>query len=425
MTSKKKRLKAKEAAINRREAERDRRRWKKHRKTYSVKASQTLKKKKNLSPVERVAQRYDRAQISEEQRERYRTLVRFVGSKTPKVLTHNMYTFGLMNIASLEWFRPLGEWKPRGKAVNTQFRSLADHLLREYPVPLFMYEALLTEHGDESFWVPLFAHAARGGSFYKAVKAGTFPFPLTKRMCHLFSTFPIRTGLVEAVRRAQIQAYGGQPVTLEAILRTRPGRERQGGQEEFWATVFQWFCNHSMIDPHQVGPLFDYIGHRYREARGNGDDFNMKGRSPLALLRGMEEWHHELAVTKRIKASKFEPSGLLPQKWSHKVVHKKGPSYTEKWNIQEILTAKALAAEGREMRHCVYSYGHRVAEGHVSIWSLRCDGDRRVTVEVDNGHRRIIQTAGLCNRSTTAFERRLLGDWADTNELMFGRVRRR
>jgi hypothetical protein len=71
------------------------------------------------------------------------------------------------------------------------------------------------------------------------------------------------------------------------------------------------------------------------------------------------------------------------------------------WSIQEILENRALQAEGRAMRHCVYSYANQCWRGETTIWSLRLrinDQEKSmVTIQVDPRKRAIIQARAKCN----------------------------
>ena len=68
------------------------------------------------------------------------------------------------------------------------------------------------------------------------------------------------------------------------------------------------------------------------------------------------------------------------------------------WTMKEILNSHELAEEGRHMRHCVYSYLVSCRRRRSAIFSLRCDGERRVTVEVSLPHFTIRQACGHMNR---------------------------
>jgi hypothetical protein len=353
-------------------------------------------------------------------------LAKAVYEKAPKIVNR---VHVLWRLANAKWLRPLEDWKPKGKGADTQFRSLVDHLLVEYRMPAFLYQMFNKvegrwgeaarrrhrappQHPPNDRHIDLFIQVAQGASLYKVVKAGGLPTPMTKRMCHAFMQSSANSTLIEAVRRVQVEAFGGDLRLLHTLLSTRLGREFRPN-EPFWATVIQWFCNHSMIDTAQVGPLMDYITHR----RAEETDFSMKGRSPLAMLRGMEAWHGVLAHVRKLHGKPFEPSGFDAGRWEYKRRLPSGGSVPIVWTMTEILASKELATEGRAMKHCVYSYGRSIESGNTSIWSLQKDGERVLTVEVQNRQFAVVQARGKLNRSANPAQRRHLQHWADDNGL--------
>ncbi len=64
------------------------------------------------------------------------------------------------------------------------------------------------------------------------------------------------------------------------------------------------------------------------------------------------------------------------------------------------------------MKHCVFDYAEDIVAGTSSIWSLRREGTRELTVQIDE-ERVILQARGRQNRHPTEFEGRLLDRWAD------------
>lgn len=87
------------------------------------------------------------------------------------------------------------------------------------------------------------------------------------------------------------------------------------------------------------------------------------------------------------------------------------------WTCEEILTPIALSQEGRILHHCVFSYHSSVEKGIVSIWSLRLNDERRITIEVQNASRKIVQVRGLQNRKAKHEEMKVILMWANTNRL--------
>jgi hypothetical protein len=87
------------------------------------------------------------------------------------------------------------------------------------------------------------------------------------------------------------------------------------------------------------------------------------------------------------------------------------------WTITELLSTKALVAEGRKMKHCVATYAHSCASGGCSIWTLEVETfegrSKILTVEVLNAPRLICQARGKCNMLPGEKHRGILRRWAE------------
>lgn len=337
-------------------------------------------------------------------------LLLFVADNAPRLIDPT-YAPALYWMSKLEWVRPLTDWKPRGKGRETVFRSLAEHLLAKYPMPALLWNAFFERSAEQLH--PFVGFVAGGGSLFKAVQQDLLPVPLTKRMCHDLMNLPAER-FTSAVRRVLVKAHGGDLRLHQAWMATHVGEQIQTREEEdFWVTVLHWFAANPMLDSAQISPLIDFIAFRRRD----NPAFSMKGRSPLAMLRGMHLWHGDLAKEKAIKGIIFQPSGFEGKTYLHKVRLEHGGTHEESWKVTEITCSKGLAAEGRAQKHCVYSYAWRIEDGKVSIWSMTCDDERRLTIEVQNESGRIVQARGKHNRMPTSDESRFLIRWAGDNAL--------
>jgi hypothetical protein len=343
-------------------------------------------------------------------------LLTTVADKAPRIVDKD-YGGALYWIATLPWVRPLEAWEPRGKGRETIFRSLVEHLLAKFRTPPFLWDAFFAENASTTL-VPVVARVAAGGSLADEVKSGALPVPLTRKMCHdlLLTTAEYR--ILEAIRRVEVRAHKGDPRLFRAWMGTEAGRTLHSAEDEaFWLTVLAWFSANPMLDPEKVAPLVDYIGYRRRQEAG----FSMKGRTPLALMRGMDEWHGDLAKAKAISGTIFRPSGFKPGEFDRSRRTATGNFQAEVWKVEEILTSKALAAEGRAMSHCVFSYAWSIEKGSTSIWSMTLDEgmgpERTLTIEVRNDLRRIVQARGKCNKAATSRDHTILVAWAGMNNL--------
>jgi len=272
---------------------------------------------------------------------------------------------GEVVLAKLPFLRDPGNWEPRGKGRGTLFRSLCEHLFAQYPMPPFLWSAFFEE--DSEAFALFVAHVALGGSVHGGVKSGLLPVPLTRQMCHDFMQTSADVGFFRGLRQVEVKAAGGDLRFLNAWMASQAGRRIHSPAEEtFWLTVIDWFSKNPMADRTQVGPLVDYILFRRRQ----DPEFTMKGRSVLAMLRGMAEWHGHLAREKALHGTSFKPTGFRPYEVKRAGRTQHGNHIEEVWRIEELLTSKALAEEGRVLGHCVYSYAWSIEKGITSIWSL-------------------------------------------------------
>jgi len=346
---------------------------------------------------------------------------RTLEKRAPKLLENPSYRSVVTGMSFGEHVRSIQDWVPRGKGCETLFRSLCDHIWAKYPMPAFLwsgfFERLPVIHD-------LVKDVARGGSLFTYSKEGRFRVPLTRAMVHeLMTKTPGDFSFLRAIRRIQVKTAGGTPRFFQVWTGTRPGQAFGTQDEEvFWATVIDWFSKHPMFDPTQVGPLVDYIVYR----RNQDQTFSMKGRSPLAMLRGMQDWHGELAKVRQIKGTPFLPSGFKEFEWTRTSLPRhSGPTNGVQtiWRIKEILTSKELLAEGRELRHCVGSYSYRIESKSVSIWSLSAEQswtpeEKVCTIEVINTNRSIVQARGKLNKMIETEPFQVMQRWASENALI-------
>jgi hypothetical protein len=253
-----------------------------------------------------------------------------------------------------------------------------------------------------------FKHIGAG----RNIRTADIPLALTRMMAHHFLQAPPDYTIEAALRWGQIFGLGGDEHLVRAVIATRLGESF--ADEAFWVSVLHFFVNNPMLDTDYVGPIIDYIHHRKYVPRevvapdGRATladppepDFLMKGRTPEALLRRVEEWHAQLAREERKTPTQWEP---CPIGGFHVVERDEFTGNVTCWTIRELLTGKEVTEEGKEMHHCVASYARSCAKGHVSIWSMQVEdcrtGTRRrvMTISVQNTRKVITQARGRCNR---------------------------
>jgi hypothetical protein len=339
-----------------------------------------------------------------------------VAERAPRLVCANTFS-ALKLMAEADWVRPPSAWQPSGKSQDRLFRSLAEHVLARYPMPPFLWSAFFANE-DAVTLSRVAVHVGAGGSLYQTVRSGLMPVPLTRNMCHELLSRGGGAHFLEAVRRVQVRAAGGDARLLRAWIATRAGgRLHSRADEEFWCTVLAWLTAEPMLPQGEVAPLVDYIEHRRGEAPG----FSIKGRSAIAMVRGMQQWHAQLAKEKAATGRAFARSGVQPMDVDRSRRDIRGNRVVEIWHFREILDAKTLADEGRVMGHCVYSYARRIETGECSIWTLTLEDNtghwRRLTIEVRPALRQIVQAAGRFNRPAEPRDMLALSAWAGRNNL--------
>ena len=342
----------------------------------------------------------------------------------------NTFIGGLLGLARHQscWIRPLNKWMPRSHNVRRQFSSLARHLLAKYPVPLFMDSVWFRGQTDE---------AAQQQTWYKRLASGEspckldLPIPLTKRMARHFLQAPKDYSVAAALRRGQVVGLGGNGRLATAVLGSRIAADFD--KNDFWQTVIQWFIQHPMLDPAQVGPLIDYICHCKFEPHGSDvgacveprtgcSDFTMKGRTPTALIRQMRAWHARLRKEPEEVQLEWAASDTRPFDWTEGVL---ASNDLRHWTIMELLCRRDLFHEGQVMRHCVASYSTSCALGGTSIWSMGVErnlGPRKrvLTIELTSASKKICQVRGKANRLPSQKEMNIVRRWACQEKLAVG-----
>jgi hypothetical protein len=242
-------------------------------------------------------------------------------------------------------------------------------------------------------------------------------------MAHHFLQAPDDFTVSAALRWGQIIGLGGNERLVRAVVATRLGEHF--GHEEFWATVLRFFVAHPLLDLAQIGPIVDFIhnerfvGQEVFVAPGRIEqqgppqpNFTMKGRTPESLLRQVGTWHRSLANTHQTRME-WAPSGIDRFRF---VEGTERSGKVKVWTITELLSAKALSAEGRTMKHCVASYAHSCATRLKSIWTLEVDSfegrAKLLTIEVLNSSRSIVQARGKCNILPTQKILTIVRRWA-------------
>ena len=324
----------------------------------------------------------------------------------------------LSNLAFYEEhsIRPVREWKPNSHNLNRQIAHFARHLYAKYYIPAFMDEAWYNDLRLHRDW---FVHVGQGQN----IRTGnSLPIQLTKKEAHLMMQAPKDFTIMQAFRYGQILNLGGNEPFVRQVLRTRIATDF--ASNEFWFSVFRWFLQNPMLDVAQYGPLVDFIYNQkfvpYRLDQQTGHmicaqpNLSMKNRDPETTLRQMTAWHRQTGKEKKGQFNQWQSSGIKG------FYHKNEKDHIIRM-IQEICTQKELIDEGRTMKHCVGSYAGSCVQGRTSIWKFEemttVGLEKRLTIEVVNKDKKILQARGKYNALPNASDKYWLQQWARSADL--------
>lgn len=335
----------------------------------------------------------------------------------PRCVTYLEALAMLARYAS-HWLRPVEDWKPSTHNAQRQFASLARHLLSKYDdVPRFFDSVWFGEDdkvaNQHRYW---YIRVARGEN----IRRCDLPIDYTKKMAHHFHRAPHDASIIQALRWGQVHGLGGDEPLARALFGTRLGESFDN--EAFWITAIRWLIEHPMLDRQHVGPIVDYLQNQRFEPQpldmvpgepparaAPQPNLTMRGRTPDALLRQVDQWHGLLRQVQACQVRRWQPSGIREFEFVEGAEH----GNRKTWTIRELIGSRALVDEGRRMKHCVASYVSSCAQGRCSIWAMEVESregrQKSLTLEIRN--RTLCQARGKLNRLPTDKERQIFTRW--------------
>jgi len=346
-------------------------------------------------------------------RNRLRSLLICLARRAPALLQPGRWE-AIDRLVELTWVRPVEDWVPRGKAPDAVLISLAGHLTARYPVPAFLYGAFFTQPASYLKYDPMVFYrcAAEGKSIHALFSEKAYYPRMTRRMSHLFMRMKAGMSIPEAARTAQVLASGGSAALARELCRSSFG-DRFSDFEDRVAEFISWLCREREIDFKQLGNVVQYFWNLWWDDQ----NYSLKGRTFASVSRDARRYMDQWSVQKKLTKTTFEPSGFRGATWTVRGMGDNGTMQPITWTMRELLTARDIRAEGTAMRHCVFTYAIDVEEKRCSLWSLRRDDRRMLTVEVDTADKQIVEAKGKCDRDPEPREIRMLKHWAAKNGL--------
>lgn len=168
--------------------------------------------------------------------------------------------------------------------------------------------------------------------------------------------------------------------------------------------------NNDFFEKTQIQPVWDYII--------ENNISQLRKRSLYKLFLDMCDWHEELAKENgNLKYITWNSSGIE----NYYLLDDDKNLVLE---ITEILDNYELKSEGKELKHCVYSYVNRCKSYQASIFSLKKRNikgkmKRALTIEVRG--EKIVQIKGKCNSFPSNIDLKIIEKWANENCMIIER----
>ncbi len=309
------------------------------------------------------------------------------------------------------WTRPPRTWRPAPGQSRDVIVSLVEHVFGRFAAPRFLANAFAQpRHDIELRWLLWYVALAQGGSLRRLSQWmrqgphhrgwGAIPKKLAAQLTHV----PAHLQPKQGVMVAEVLRLGGSSIevgrlSLDRSFQIDPTVHAADHPERaFWEQAVRWLVRHrERLDDAECRQILGWARHRHTE-RGR-EPFSLAGRTPQSAYREARQY-----VRHRARYHRFVH-------WSGRGWDFRVPVDEVSWSITELLDSEALFEEGNAMRHCVVGYAGRCAGGLCAIFSVRRDGQRRLTVEVRLRDRQIVQARGVCNRLATEEEKALLRRW--------------
>ncbi len=303
-------------------------------------------------------------------------------------------------------FSPLWVRSPLTFNGNSQLK-LFEHLFCRYDVPAFLRKSWFRSFRNiEWKWITWFILIGQGIGLKRA--AEDFSWNIPSRFEHHLLDAPEDLSPVMACIHAEVKRLGGSERDVERILAhygfviDPTEYSRNATHDIFWRETVKWIIAHGddMTDE-ECDLVLDWALHEYTEAeRRNARPFSWKRRS---LARVLER---SLAYSRSLRKKRFNHT------WNkHGWDWDRSDVDGETWSFVELVSSCDLQEEGARQRHCVARYDSRCVSGHSAIVSLRLNGARLLTIEVNPRTSSLVQVKGRRNRKPNAHEMDIIRRW--------------
>jgi len=331
-----------------------------------------------------------------------RILVTAIESGRVKLNPHVLQNLILFSPFWIRSYNPNVQIKPH---------TLLDYFFVEYDVPAFLYSEWEKPLEEINYkWIAWFLLLGQGGSIKKSNSLFNWSFS-TRIQPYLWEVPECYCGQ-EGVLYAWVLSKKGTRTAAEKILEIPffshdidpTAFSDHNPFISYWMRFMRWLLPKTKkLSGKAVDNLLESAELIYRgEMYAMGKSFKWKGRSPRVILREYEN------RKSRIKIEKFghDWQASLPE-WTFR------SSDGFNWKITEITNSKELEKEGLIMHHCVLEHIQDYLSRQKAVFSLTCNGKRRLTIELCLEKLDVIEMSGVRNRTPTVKERVVIHKWME------------
>jgi hypothetical protein len=331
--------------------------------------------------------------------------------------------------------RGISDWRASTEDSRRAFAELARHLFCQYPVPAWL-DAVWGASGAVRIaeiqrslkWACWFVCIGGGGSVRKLARL--MGVRMTDRTAAHLHEAPAHLMPELACMWAEAAAVTGKRRVADWLLKHQgyyidptvfPRGKRNVKFARFWLGTVQWLARyeHELTDE-QAAELLEWGWYKFEDSLGaGGAAFSWSGRTPRKCLEEAPGYLQNALRALGGEANKrWEARGV-----SWEFAETDSGETADVWRFQELTQSSDLWEEGVAMRHCVAKYDGSCSDGGTVVVSLRRNGARALTIELQWRGLALGQVKGRFNREPTAEESQVVRCWV--NEVVRGRARSR
>jgi hypothetical protein len=341
---------------------------------------------------------------------------KFINAITERMNINYIFRYSLIQLNTIfklyEINPTLFEYPIQMERIN-KTDNIIECFFKEYKIPEMFLQNFFGLNDSEEEWL---LHLIKGERMHTA---NNLPLPLTKKAAHIFRNFSksevtnfqkyslgrgvsIEQGFV----LASFLSFGvSKEFSYDAIKSIRNLKHSQ-----FWIATLSRFYKKG-LESEDLPLVMDYINDQVFNLKNN---INWKHKKVNNLLRDSEQWHND---TDLLHHPKEEENIVFPKSSisNYSIEYTSLNNSIESYSIEQIKSSNELYDEGRQLRHCVYSYSSYCESNSCQIFSLSIIDQKNksrplLTIEVTGSN--ICQVRGKHNREPIDYELEIINKWA-------------